>query len=141
MQYASDPLFQSTDTVLQMLGNVQRLLTDGLSLEWGIESKVDRILIGTCGLHSFAEPEETAEVGCMLSKDAWGKGVMTEALLPIIQFGIHDLGVRRLLADIDEPNARSISLFQRLGFRHTGGSQYELPAFPLMPSVKDKPGA
>jgi [ribosomal protein S5]-alanine N-acetyltransferase len=125
MRYASDKPFPSIATVAQMLLSVESLRREGTSLEWGIELVNTERLIGTCGLHSFDSETSTAEVGCMLARNYWGKGLMREALQTLCGFAAEQLRLRRLRADIDEPNQRSKVLFARLGFHLQQGTIYE----------------
>lgn len=125
MQYTSDDPFPEPATVLLMLASVEQLLSEGRSLEWGITEKHTDELIGTCGLHSFEPELSLAEVGCMLARKAWGKGYMREALSTILVYAYRTLGLTRLRADIDHPNARSIRLFKCLGFVHAHDTIYE----------------
>ncbi len=55
---------------------------------------------------------------------------MREALTAVIEFGVGNLGLATLRADIDVPNAQSRALFQRLGFQPVVGSPtlFELQA-------------
>jgi RimJ/RimL family protein N-acetyltransferase len=130
MRHASDPVFTDRGMVLEMLASVGRLLAEGSSFEWGVESRQGGELIGTCGLHSFDETRAAAEVGALLARSAWGHGLMTEALGPVIDYARDALGLRLLLADIDEGNARSLALFGRLGFRPVGGTRHERVLVP-----------
>jgi RimJ/RimL family protein N-acetyltransferase len=127
IRHASDPAFSHPGMVLEMLSSVGRLLAEGASFEWGIETRHDGTLVGTCGLHSFAEPQAAAEIGAMLARFAWGRGYMTEALGPVIDHARQTLGLRLLRADIDAENVRSLALFRRLGFRPVGGTWHEQP--------------
>jgi [ribosomal protein S5]-alanine N-acetyltransferase len=130
MRYASDEPFPSIATVAQMLLSVESLRRDGTSLEWGIELVRTERLIGTCGLHSFDSETSTAEVGCILAQKYWGQGLMREALQTLCVFAAEQLGIRRLRADIDEPNQRSKVLFARLGFHLQQGTTYERELTP-----------
>lgn len=125
MRYASDEPFADLETVGLMLASVARLLAAGESLEWAVVERATGQVVGTCGLHSFDEAADAAEVGCMLARAAWGRGLMGEALPALFRYAGEGLGVRLLRADIDAPNLRSIGLFARLGFAHSGGSLYE----------------
>ena len=71
MRYAGDEPFPDQITVGVMLRSVARLLAAGESLEWAV--KATGQLVGTCGLHSFDEGHDAAEVGCMLARSAWGR--------------------------------------------------------------------
>ena len=124
MRFASDDAFPQQATVLEMFASVQRLLADGTSIEWGIDLKSEAKLVGTCGLHSFEPGDGLAEVGCMLSREAWGKGYMTEALSAVLQYAKQELDLVALRAVIDEPNVRSVRLLRSLGFQQISATQY-----------------
>lgn len=75
----------------------------------------DGVAIGKAGI--WARPE----LGFFLRRDAWGQGLMTEALgglLPHLfaTMDLHD-GIR---ADVDPRNAASLGVLQRLGFVESG---------------------
>ncbi|NJM07110.1 GNAT family N-acetyltransferase [Candidatus Gracilibacteria bacterium] len=125
MRYASDEPFADPDTVRTMLDSVAQLLAAGASLEWAVVETANDQLVGTCGLHSFDEAANSAEVGCLLARVAWGRGFMGEALTAICDYA-RSLDIARLRADIDSANERSIRLFRRLGFVHRHDTYYEL---------------
>jgi ribosomal-protein-alanine N-acetyltransferase len=122
MRYAADPPFPDTDTIDLMLASVAALAAAGSAYEWGIELRSTATLIGTCGLHSFAEPPHAAEIGCLLARAFWGRGLMHETLTGLISVASRDFGLRELRADIDADNARSLRLFRRLGFQPLHGT-------------------
>ncbi|HAU4889030.1 GNAT family N-acetyltransferase [Aeromonas hydrophila] len=117
MRFVGEPPFPSLATVAQMLASVARLQAAGASLEWGLVVRDSERLIGTCGLHSFANEAglRQAEVGCMLARSHWGEGWMAEALTALIAYA-RQLGIVTLLADIEPDNLPSQRLFRRLGF-------------------------
>jgi RimJ/RimL family protein N-acetyltransferase len=130
MQYASDDPFPSVETVSVMLASVAQLLATGESLEWAVIDTRSGALVGTCGLHSFDANVSAAEIGCMLARSAWGRGIMREALSELFHYAQTALAVRVLHADIDAGNQRSIRLFQQLGFVHTHDTIYERILLP-----------
>lgn len=125
MRFAGDEPFPDEATVAVMLRSVARLLAAGESLEWAVVERSSGRLVGTCGLHGFDEAAEAAEVGCLLARAAWGRGLMREALPALFRYAQDELGVRLLLADIDAPNLRSIRLFTALGFVHSRDVLYD----------------
>lgn len=140
MQYASDEPFPSVETVSVMLASVERLLGAGESLEWAVIEQGTGALVGTCGLHSFDERVSAAEVGCMLARGAWGRGLMREALPALFHYAQAALAVRVVRADIDAANQRSLRLFRQLGFRHAHDTVYErilVPDIVRSPSGDD----
>ncbi len=122
MRYASDEPFADVAVVDRMLTSVQRLYAARESLEWGVALRQSGALIGTCGLHSFGQDRSGAEVGCLLARAYWGRGLMREVLELVIGVGFGALDLSELRAEIDAPNTRSHALFTRLGFARDAAS-------------------
>ncbi|OKP67893.1 GCN5 family acetyltransferase [Paenibacillus sp. P3E] len=90
---------------------------DDSGCRWGIFDKQQERMAGTCGYHCWRTgPPGTAEIGYDLSRAFWGKGLMTEALHPVIQFGFEQMGLEVIEATVDPGNDRSIRLLMALGF-------------------------
>ena len=64
--------------------------------------------------------EGVAEVGYILARGHWGRGIAREAVKEIIDFGFEHLSLRRIYADTDPDNSGSIALLERLGFQREG---------------------
>lgn len=60
------------------------------------------------------------EIGYILRRDQWGRGIAGEAVARVIDHGFSDLELRRIFADTDPENAGSIALLERLGFQYEG---------------------
>ena len=56
------------------------------------------------------------ELGCLLATRHHGRGIATEALAAVIDDAAARLGIRAVAAIVDEPNAASIRLVEKLGF-------------------------
>lgn len=82
-----------------------------------IINKLENILIGDIGIHFVDIHGFQVELGITLDKQYHGKGFATEALTAIIDFLIHGLNKRRIIASIDPRNQLSVRLIERLGFR------------------------
>ncbi|WP_018759963.1 GNAT family N-acetyltransferase [Paenibacillus terrigena] len=84
---------------------------------WGIYSKSDAEFIGTCGFHCWSQGEQSsAEIGFDLAREYWGKGIMQEALMPVIDFGFQRMSLDTIEATVEQENNRSINLLQKLNF-------------------------
>lgn len=64
--------------------------------------------------------DRVGEIGYLLARGEWGKGMAKEAVSAVIQHAFQDLRYRRLFADTDPDNAASNGLLERLGFRREG---------------------
>jgi RimJ/RimL family protein N-acetyltransferase len=81
----------------------------------GLEA-ADRLL-GDIGIHVLAGEPRLVELGVTFAGGAQGRGHATEALDALIRRLFREEAKHRLQASIDPRNARSVGLFERLGFR------------------------
>lgn len=72
--------------------------------------------IGASGLQPLAGGPEI-EIGWMLALSVWGKGYATEMSRAVLDHGLEELKLPRILATIDQRNVRSIAVVDRLGMR------------------------
>jgi RimJ/RimL family protein N-acetyltransferase len=71
-------------------------------------------------LFAFSEQSQRAEIGYILARKAWGKGLIHEALSALLTYAVENLKLRRIEADIDPRNQRSARSLERLGFTQEG---------------------
>lgn len=57
-----------------------------------------------------------AELGYLLAREQWGRGLAREAISAAIGHGFGPLGLRRIFADTDPENAASVGVLAALGF-------------------------
>ncbi len=75
-------------------------------------------LIGACDL-ALAAPGQ-ADIGYMLAPRHWGHGYGTELARALVDFGLGDLGLRRLSAIVAIENERSRRVLEKAGLRWEG---------------------
>jgi len=77
--------------------------------------------VGDCTLFDWSRQCRRAEIGYVLGRAAWGKGLMNEALTALIDFGFGPaMALNRIEADIDPRNEGSAKVLERLGFTREG---------------------
>jgi ribosomal-protein-alanine N-acetyltransferase len=82
------------------------------------EKPAERI-VGFAGLFPCtALDADDLEIGFVLARDAWGRGIATEIGEAQLAFGFERLGCRRLLALVDPRNQASIHAIKKLGLRY-----------------------
>jgi ribosomal-protein-alanine N-acetyltransferase len=92
-----------------------------LGFRWIITLKADGQPIGTLGFYKWArERAFQAEMGYDLAREYWGKGIMSEAMEAVIDFGFMKMGLNRIEVYIMPRNKRSIKMIKGLGFRREG---------------------
>jgi [ribosomal protein S5]-alanine N-acetyltransferase len=89
-------------------------------IRWAICWKGDKTLLGTCGFHSIETHHNKSEIGYELHPEAWGKGIMSEALDAIIRFGFISLDLNRIEAVYFPENTASKKLLEKKGFKVEG---------------------
>ncbi len=78
-------------------------------------------VIGWCGFHTWYRDHDRAEIGYVLSDDAYkAKGIMTEALREVIKYGFEQMGLKRIEAFIGPNNTPSLKLIEKFGFQKEG---------------------
>ncbi|WP_427110674.1 GNAT family N-acetyltransferase [Lysinibacillus xylanilyticus] len=85
----------------------------GNHLLWGIE--YDQKLIGTIDFVAIDDKHKFAEIGYVLSEDFWNKGIPTEAVKKLIDYGFNELKLVRIQARCFEENIGSQKVMEKSG--------------------------
>ena len=89
-------------------------------IRWGIESRRDNKLIGSCGYHSWEKEHYKAEIGFEVHPNYWRQGVMSEVLAIILKYGFDNMELNRIEAYYDPENIASKSCLEKAGFIYEG---------------------
>ena len=124
-RYLCDDTVLPRAAVAAMLADSERLNPQGLGL-WVIERMCGGFA-GIAGLQPVSAEMDTApamtggiEPIIALNPAYWGQGIASAALGALILYARSSLGLPRLVAAVDEPNACSHRLMQRCGFTVVG---------------------
>ncbi|UOQ91916.1 GNAT family N-acetyltransferase [Halobacillus shinanisalinarum] len=90
---------------------------------WGIELKENGKFIGTVHFVWWQPKYNSAEIGYVLSKEYWGKGLITEAAKAIISFGFESMNLVRIQARCFLENEGSERVMEKLGMSLEGISR------------------
>jgi RimJ/RimL family protein N-acetyltransferase len=116
MRYWSHPPFTREAEAAAYLEEGRQSFESKTLFQWGLCLRDNNSIIGTCTLWQLDSQNRRAEVGFVLGREHWAKGLMTDGLTALIDFSFAELGLRRLEADVDPENTASITLLERLGF-------------------------
>ncbi len=84
-------------------------------------SKQDGTIIGRCGYHAWVKAHRKAELVYELyCEENKGKGLMREALAPVLSFGFEQMNLYRVEALTASYNLRSVNLLKHFGFSKEG---------------------
>lgn len=111
-----DGVFASSETeALAILNKINADCARGESIHWGIYLKATNEIVGSCGYYrGFSE--KTGEIGYILRPAFRGRGIMTEAIKLIVDFGLNSLKLDTIVAYTEPSNLASASVLQRAGF-------------------------
>jgi RimJ/RimL family protein N-acetyltransferase/catechol 2,3-dioxygenase-like lactoylglutathione lyase family enzyme len=88
---------------------------------WAICAKGTDEALGHVGfLGDAIRPDRATPFGYLLRRDAWGRGLATEAATAVVEHGFRDLGVAACELWIYDGNDRSRRLAERLGAEQRG---------------------
>jgi [ribosomal protein S5]-alanine N-acetyltransferase len=127
--YAADPevarfvtwgAHDSIQDSIAFLNMVKQKYGNGQIAEWGIAEKSTGRIIGTCGF-TWVRPEHgKGEIGYALAQTHWRKGLMTEAVDAVIQYGFDTLNLNRIEARCKVDNKGSERVMQKCGMKCEG---------------------
>lgn len=92
----------------------------GEPASWGIELKETRRIIGTIGFMWIQRDNSSAEVGYSLARAHWNRGIMTEALQALLDYGFRGLNLNRIEAQHETENPASGAVMRKCGMLREG---------------------
>lgn len=120
MEYWSSPPFNDESQATELVKSAINDFDSGKSLLLAIILKESGELIGTLSLFNIHDESKRAEVGYILSRLFWRKGLMAESFEALIHFCFEHLKLNRLEADIDPGNEASSALLKKHDFKVEG---------------------
>lgn len=99
---------------------IRAMLTAGTGVQFVLEERTTGRVIGACVVFRHDEGSARAEIGYVLGRAHWGRGLMREALQAVISHAFGPWGLRRLEAEVDPDNLRSDRVVRSLGFVEEG---------------------
>jgi ribosomal-protein-alanine N-acetyltransferase len=104
--------YDALQFILTIKGKTQNKQT----VYFGISQKDQSNLIGTICLWNFSEDRKTAEVGYELLPEYHRKGIMSEALKAVLDYGFKDLYLQEIVAMTNKFNENSKGLLLKHDF-------------------------
>ncbi|MEG1591566.1 GNAT family N-acetyltransferase [Chryseobacterium sp.] len=101
---------------LDFILTIKKRVENKETFYWGISLKNQTDLIGTICLYRFSEDRTEAEVGYELLPDYHRKGIMSETLKAVLNFGFNELYLNEILAFTNKFNENSKSLLLKHQF-------------------------
>ena len=116
MKYIPRPLVKDYEGALEHIRMIDEKIEDNSGINWSIRLKDNPKLLGIIGFYRMQPENYRSEIGYILSPDHHGKGIVTEAVNRLIEFGFEDLKLHSIEAIIDPENHASEKVLQKCGF-------------------------
>jgi [ribosomal protein S5]-alanine N-acetyltransferase len=120
MQFIPRPLMITKEEALEFISVMDTNVNNNNVINWAITTKENDQLIGMIGFYRMKPENYRAEVGYILSAEFHGKGIITEALERVIQFGFEEMGLNSIEAVIDPENFGSEKVLLKNNFVKEG---------------------
>ncbi|KUJ55059.1 GNAT family N-acetyltransferase [Chryseobacterium aquaticum] len=101
---------------LDFILTIKKRVQNNETFYFGITYKNQQNLLGTICLYRFSEDRTEAEVGYELLPDYHRKGIMSEALSALLNFGFNELNLQEILAFTNKFNENSKGLLLKHDF-------------------------
>jgi ribosomal-protein-alanine N-acetyltransferase len=116
MRHIERPMPSSLFDALTLIERINNGMDNKTDIGWGITFKNQSSLIGSIGLHHIDADHWRAEIGYMLFPEYWNKGLMTEAIKAVLDYGFSTMNLHNIEAQINPDNVRSAALLKKMGF-------------------------
>ncbi|MCW4011562.1 MAG: GNAT family N-acetyltransferase, partial [Candidatus Bathyarchaeota archaeon] len=120
MRYYGVKPYASLDKSKEHLDWLAKLHREEIGLRWIITLKERDQYIGDVGFYDWEKKHRRAEIGYILGKQYWGKGIMTEAIKAALDYGFNEMNLNRIQALIDPRNDASKKVAEKHGFKYEG---------------------
>ena len=116
MKYIARSLHLTKDDALEHIEKLRELKDKEEAINWAITLKNNTKLIGIAGLFRINKENYRAEIGYMLNPEFHRKGIITETIQKIIEFGFMEINLHSITAIIDPRNIASQRVLEKAKF-------------------------
>lgn len=112
--------YTSKEAAKEQLEWFKNLEKEETGIWWAISSKENSQFLGAVGFNNLSKIHRKAELGFWLLPEFWKKGIISEVLPEVVDFGFKDLNLHRVEAMVETPNINSKNVLKKMKFLHEG---------------------
>lgn len=109
--------FATREQTREKLTQVLEGIRGGMTSLWILTDRESGAYLGSASLWNWNKPSFRAEVGYELTSSQWGRGLVPEAMTPILRFGFERMGLHSVEGQVHPENQGSIRVLEKLGFQ------------------------
>jgi ribosomal-protein-alanine N-acetyltransferase len=116
MRYLDREKMNSVREAELLIEKIQDAAEDGDGFSWAVCLKENGRMVGYAGIWRIDKPHFRGEIGYTIHPDYWNKGIMSEAVSGMIDYGFNVLKLHSLEANVNPDNIASMRLLEKCGF-------------------------
>ena len=116
MKYIPRPLLTNHEEALAHIQMMEDKIETNEGINWAITLKGDDKLLGVIGHYRIKPEHYRAEVGYMILPEYHGKGITTEAVQCVVDYGFNTMQLHSIEGVIAPENEASQRVLQKCGF-------------------------
>lgn len=120
MKYIPRPLTKNNEDALAHIDMIEAKIISNEGINWAVTLMGNPKLVGLIGLYRIQPEHHRAEIGYMILPEFGGKGIATESIKAVLDYGFHDLKLHSIEAVIDPENRASEKVLLKTGFIKEG---------------------
>ena len=120
LKYVPRNLFTERIEASDKIKFFDALFDDRKGICWAISYKEKQDIIGIAGFFEIDKAANKAELGYGFLQGNWGKGVGTEILKTLTDFGFQAIQLHKIYAYIHPDNSSSIKVVGKFGYKREG---------------------
>jgi ribosomal-protein-alanine N-acetyltransferase len=119
-ELSGDPIPESAEAGVQWLRLHRERFRRQAGIRWAIVPRGSTESVGSIGLAVTSSEERIAELGAVIARACWGKGLGTSAARLVIRYAFDTLRLAEIRAEFLQSNLASKRVLEKLGFRFQG---------------------
>ncbi len=116
MKFVPRPLISKKEEALEHIKLIQSKIEENDGINWAITIKGNPKLIGIIGHYRISWENLRSEIGYMILPEFHGKGITSEAVKLLIDYGFNTMKMHSLEAIIDPRNQASARVLEKNNF-------------------------
>ena len=113
---AGDPIPESVEMGFHWLQRHRERFRQQAGIRWAIVPKGSTDSVGTIGLAITSKEGRSAELGIVIARASWGRGIGTSAAHLVTGYAFSTLGLAEIQAEVLHRNLASRRLLEKVGF-------------------------
>ena len=115
-EFVDMPIYLSIEEAKNYITKMNTGVKTNQWIIWAIADANTNSILGTISIWNISREQSKAELGFGLFPGSLGKGIMSEALVKVVEYGFNKMGLKTIEAYTNAINKNSIALLERNKF-------------------------